>query len=254
MSFRDLEDKDRKIGYRIKDPHSHSKIIEHFYLHPEIFRYVELIFGRKAIAFQSIYFEFGSQQGLHRDPMFVVTKPPSHLVASWIALDSITDECGPLRYVPRSHRLPWYEFGPDKITAKGSEVTPADRKNCKETIERLCAEKGLKERTLVVPRGDVLIWHGNLLHGGTPVMNEKATRKSFVVHYSTYGNYKRRRGTMKMNSLIDGEVDTVRVGGTTTRILEQEGCAGLDNPLLYMKKESSGKQALKRIGKKLLRH
>lgn len=37
-SYRDLENSERKIGYRMKDPHSHSDIIRHFYLHPEIFR------------------------------------------------------------------------------------------------------------------------------------------------------------------------------------------------------------------------
>ena len=33
------------------------------YLHPKIFRMVELIYGEPAIAFQSLYFEYGSQQG-----------------------------------------------------------------------------------------------------------------------------------------------------------------------------------------------
>ena len=39
---------------------------------------VELIYGEPAIAFQSLYFEYGSQQGLHRDPMFVFTEPIRH--------------------------------------------------------------------------------------------------------------------------------------------------------------------------------
>src|SRR6266516_4337125 len=76
------------------------------------FRFVELIFGAPAIAFQSLYFEYGSQQGLHRDPMFVVTDPPSHLLASWVALEDITPDSGPLAYVPGSQHLPWYEFEP----------------------------------------------------------------------------------------------------------------------------------------------
>ena len=45
------------------------------YLHPTMFRMVELIYDQPAIAFQSLYFEYGSQQALHRDPMFVVTDP-----------------------------------------------------------------------------------------------------------------------------------------------------------------------------------
>ena len=81
-------------------PHSHSPTARELYVNRQIFRMVELIFDQKAIAFQSLYFQFGSEQSLHRDPMFVVTKPPSHLLASWTALEDITPECGPLLYRP----------------------------------------------------------------------------------------------------------------------------------------------------------
>ena len=77
-----------------------------------MFRMVELIYDQPAISFQSLYFEYGSQQALHRDPMFVVTDPPSHLLASWVALEDIAPDSGPLAYVPKSHRLPWFEFEP----------------------------------------------------------------------------------------------------------------------------------------------
>jgi phytanoyl-CoA hydroxylase len=121
VAFRDIDRAERDVGYRIADLHSHSEVALDLYLHPEIFRMVELILDEKAIAFQSLYFEFGSEQALHRDPMFVRTQPPSHLVAAWIALEDITLECGPLLYAPGSHRMPWFEFERDtvKLTQKG---------------------------------------------------------------------------------------------------------------------------------------
>jgi len=32
-------------------------------------------------------------------------------------------------------------------------------------------------------KGDVLIWHANLVHGGAPILEKGLTRKSMVVHY-----------------------------------------------------------------------
>jgi ectoine hydroxylase-related dioxygenase (phytanoyl-CoA dioxygenase family) len=36
---------------------------------------------------------------------------------------------------------------------------------------------------LIAKKGDVLIWHANLVHGGAPILNPALTRKSMVVHY-----------------------------------------------------------------------
>ena len=32
-------------------------------------------------------------------------------------------------------------------------------------------------------KGDVLVWHANLIHGGEPQTNPESTRKSMVFHY-----------------------------------------------------------------------
>src|ERR1700751_15906 len=105
-SFRDYDGPVRGRGYRIPDLHGYTKSARDLYLHPELFRLVDLIFDEPALAFQSLYFEYGSAQGAHRDPMFVATRPPLNLCASWIALEDVTPECGPLKYVPGSHQLP----------------------------------------------------------------------------------------------------------------------------------------------------
>ena len=90
MSFADYEGPVRERGYRIPDLHGYSPLALSLYLHPALFRLVELIFDEPALAFQSLYFEHGSTQGLHRDPMFVATRPTSNLCAAWIALEDIT--------------------------------------------------------------------------------------------------------------------------------------------------------------------
>ena len=41
----------------------------------------------------------------------------------------------------------------------------------------------LKKEYFLAKKGDLFIWHANLLHGGEPILKKGATRKSMVVHY-----------------------------------------------------------------------
>jgi ectoine hydroxylase-related dioxygenase (phytanoyl-CoA dioxygenase family) len=225
ISFRDFPEDRRKIGYRIADLHSHSATALELYLHPEVFRLIELVLGQTAVAFQSLYFRYGSQQSLHRDPMFVVTRPASHLVAAWIALEDITDGSGPLLYAPGSHLLPWHEFEEDTITLADKAGGP---KRQEWNVARTLMLEHLAVERFTPKVGDVLIWHGGLLHGGAPVTDPDATRRSFVVHYSSAAHYTRRKASMKAigkNGQLRG------VSATTERMLERGGHRGLDNPL-----------------------
>ena len=225
-AFADYDGRVRNVGYRIPDLHSHSPHALDLYLHPQLFRIIELIYGQPAIAFQSLYFEYGSQQALHRDPMYVVTKPVSHLLASWVALEDIAPESGPLAYVPKSHRLPWFEFQPDTVVC-GQGVTAEQRESFERWKQDTIRERNLSVETFTCRRGDAFIWHGGLLHGGSRIEDRAHTRKSFVVHYCTAGNYSTRRATMRVR---DGG-EWRREQRQTDRIIERERSRGLDNPL-----------------------
>jgi ectoine hydroxylase-related dioxygenase (phytanoyl-CoA dioxygenase family) len=226
-SFRDAADA-RAPGYRIPDFHSHSDAARALYLHPDIMRVVAQIFDAEPVAFQSLYFEYGSQQGLHRDPMFVATRPPSHLVASWIALEDITLDSGPLLYAPGSHRMPWFEFEPGNV-AMGDKAL-SKQVDWQEYRDRMTAQMGLEAKPFTCKRGDVFLWHGGLLHGGAPVRDPNLTRKSFVTHYSTSRHYTSRRATMRMK-VGPPEEPWRWVSASTSDVLEQDGCKGIDNPL-----------------------
>ncbi len=143
MSFPDYDGPVRARGYRIPDLHSHSAHALDLYLQPTLFRMVELIFDAPALAFQSLYFEYGSSQGLHRDPMFVATHPPLNMCAAWVALEDITPDSGPLLYAPGSHRLPWYEFEAGTIACK--EAVPKEKRTeFAIWLQGIMREKGLE--------------------------------------------------------------------------------------------------------------
>lgn len=226
------EARDRRHSYRIADLYSHSEAALGFYLDRTVFDYVELILGQPAVATQALYFEFGSQQPLHRDPVFVQAKPASHLVAVWIALEDIGRGCGPLVYVPGSHRLPYYQFEPGEHRYDQSRYGEAESKAMAEWDRKQVEERGLPTETFTCRKGDALIWHSSLLHGGSVVTDPSLTRKSFVVHFSTLAHHKLRR--QKIVELFPGEngerVERPRIF-ETEHVLVRNNCHGLDNPM-----------------------
>jgi ectoine hydroxylase-related dioxygenase (phytanoyl-CoA dioxygenase family) len=177
-------------------------------------------------------FEYGSQQALHRDPVHVHNYPPSHLAAAWIALEDIGPDCGPLTYVPGSHRLPYYQFQPGEYRLHHGHHGEPDIARALEFDLRQCRQHGLAAEAFTCKRGDVLIWHHSLLHGGSLPTDPSLTRKSFVIHFSTLANYKRLRQTILeyVPDAAGNLTERTRSFGTD-RLLVRDGCHGFDNPL-----------------------
>jgi len=188
---------DRRPSCRVADLHAWSETALELYLDPKIFRTIELIFGESAVATQSLYFEWGSQQRLHRDPAYVQTTPPSHLAAAWIALEDIHPDSGPLVYVPGSHRLPYYQFAPGEFVFNHAFHGEAELDAGLDWDRRNWERAGLEPRSFTPRRGEVLIWHHSLLHGGSTPTDPERTRKSFVVHYGTRRTMKRVRNAYR---------------------------------------------------------
>ncbi len=149
----------------------------------EIKNILELLLGRKISLFQTINFENGSQQGTHSDSVHMTTFPKGNLIAVWVALEDIDEGCGPLHYYPGSHKLPYImneDYG-----NQGDEFYLGNKSynEYEEKIEELILENNLDKKVFLAKKGDILIWHANLLHGGNKVNNEGSTRKSMVFHY-----------------------------------------------------------------------
>jgi ectoine hydroxylase-related dioxygenase (phytanoyl-CoA dioxygenase family) len=111
------------------------------------------------------------------------TFPFGNIIAVWIALEDITPENGPLHYYPGSHRLPYIVNSDyDNIGTKYSlgDKTYGDYED---RIQEEIDSQKLTKQTFLAKKGDLLIWHANLLHGGEPLIDKNSTRKSMVFHY-----------------------------------------------------------------------
>lgn len=113
----------------------------------------------------------------------------AHYLAVWFALDDIHPDSGPFEYIPGSHRWPLLrrekvmQFLPPNSMANPNWpndaedfVTPA----CEEEI----AKRGIAKKQFLGKKGDVLIWHGRLLHQGAKAKVPGMQRKALIAHYS----------------------------------------------------------------------
>lgn len=144
---------------------------------------LELLLAKEIVAFQTINFYRGSEQRAHSDSIHMTTYPLGYLIAAWIALEDITPENGPLFYYPGSHKLPYLlntDFNTGESFLRLGEKTYTHYENALEDILR---NNKFERKEFYAKKGDVLIWHANLIHGGAPIINLQSTRKSMVVHY-----------------------------------------------------------------------
>jgi phytanoyl-CoA hydroxylase len=141
-----------------------------------------LLHGR-AILFQSINFLRGSEQATHSDSIHMTTYPLGGLLGVWIALEDIHDDNGPLHYYPGSHKLPYYLNADYNNEGNALMIGNKSYQEYEKMIASKIKELGLKKEIFKAKKGDVLIWHANLFHGGEEHLNKTKTRKSIVLHY-----------------------------------------------------------------------
>ena len=172
-----------RYGNKVMFANKYSTLIKDITKNKAIVEILELLMGKPVIPFQTINFKTGSQQKAHSDSIHMTTFPPGYLIAIWIALEDVQEDQGPLFYYPGSHKFPYllkpqYLSGDNKFLLGEYSYTAYETAVAQE-LEKHKAEK----KYFLAQKGDMLIWHANLLHGGDTITRTGATRKSMVVHY-----------------------------------------------------------------------
>ena len=170
-------------GTKIVFANKESDLIKGATLHKELVSLLGFLLDRPVHPFQTINFMYGSEQAAHSDSIHMSTYPEGNLTAAWIALEDVSVEQGALFYYPGSHKLP-YIYNEDLGLNENAlllDVNP--NKKYEQKVEQLLRENDLEKEVFLAGKGDILIWHPNLLHGGLPHTDRSRTRKSMVVHY-----------------------------------------------------------------------
>jgi hypothetical protein len=160
-----------------------SEVIKNITLDEPLVNILSFILGKEVVPFQTINFITGSEQKGHSDSIHMTTYPLGYLIAVWIALEDINSDNGPLFYYPGSHKLP-FVLNNDFNTGETSLfLGNKNYSDYEDVMEEMVFEKGFLKKIFLAKKGDVFIWHANLVHGGSPIINKKLTRKSMVIHY-----------------------------------------------------------------------
>jgi len=166
--------KNTKPG-RLTDIWKEHDIIGKLAFNKKILDILEIIFKKKPIPFQTLNFYKGTEQKLHSDQIHFCSEPENLMCGVWIALEDITMEKGPLIYYPGSHKMEFMNM--QKLNLKIGDYPSYEKK-----IEEIIEKSDFKPKYGLIKKGDVIIWHANLIHGGYKRIDD-LTRMSMVIHY-----------------------------------------------------------------------
>jgi len=161
----------------------HSEIIRNLGNNQKFLEFLSVLMDGDAKLFQSINFINGSQQKTHSDSIHMTTYPLGGLLGAWIALEDVDEKNGALHYIPKSHKLPYFLNSDYDNEGTAFRIGKKSYVAYEEFLENKVKELGLKKEVFRAKKGDLLIWHANILHGGEPHLDKKRSRKSLVYHY-----------------------------------------------------------------------
>jgi phytanoyl-CoA hydroxylase len=108
-------------------------------------------------------------QALHQDNTFLRADPETCL-AAWIAVDDVDAENGGLAVVPGSHRT-------ELVCPEPADLTESF------TNAEVPIPAGLHKIQTRMQAGDVLFFHGSVVHGSRPNTSADRFRRSLIFHY-----------------------------------------------------------------------
>lgn len=166
---------------RLELMHLKYPAIHSIWTHAPIHRFLSLVFGAESQPCQSLVYVFGSQQDAHQDTVHLTPFPAGMMCGVWIALEDVKEGAGELAVFPRSHRLPRVymgDVGASKVRGDWTEFGEKVVGRWQSMLE----ESGLQAQKYLAKKGDILVWHENLMHAGRPRVDMSVSRRSIVTH------------------------------------------------------------------------
>ena len=176
--FRDATEGDRACVYKLNDVYLESVLTKSLSLDHRLTRILNALIDGPPMICNSLHFERGSEQQLHFDTYYMPPPPDGRLIVTSICLEDVHPGAGPVVYVPGSQTMPPF------IGARGDRTIVGQDELAEATAYAYANldVEGTKQPFLG-KRGDVLIWHEQLFHGGSPIVDHELTRRSLVTHY-----------------------------------------------------------------------
>lgn len=183
-------------GWSLPTPYMHVAELRDLALYPPLMAVMEELIGEKMLLHLALTGWRSTQRAWHQDDYLNLPCVSSWYSAVWMALGDVGPECGPFEYLPGSHRWPLMRLEKVKSFLTGEELARREPRSGNNewpkyaeryvtpAVEAQIAATGLPVRQFLAKKGDVLIWHGRLMHQGSLPTDPQAERRSLITHYS----------------------------------------------------------------------
>ena len=175
-------------GWACPVPYMHVPELRAISLYPPLTQLLGHLIGEEMGLHLNLTGWVSTDRNWHQDDYLNPPYVNSWYAAVWIALDDIHPDSGPFEYVPGSHRWPLLKSHRvrmllDETEREGPWPTLAER-FVNDAAEREIVRRDAPRRTFLAKKGDVLIWHGRLMHRGSYANVPGMERKALISHYS----------------------------------------------------------------------
>lgn len=155
-------------------PHRWDKVSLDWLIDRRLDKVFTEILGESPLAVQTMFYykpPGARGQALHQDNFYLHAQPGS-CCAAWMAVDKCDTANGCLQVVPGSHRLPNLCTVEADLEASFTDVT-------------VPVPPGMDVVPVEMEPGDVLFFHGQLIHGSLPNQTADRFRRCLIGHYVT---------------------------------------------------------------------
>jgi ectoine hydroxylase-related dioxygenase (phytanoyl-CoA dioxygenase family) len=177
-------DQVRDAKFRYKDLYVNHALVRNAIFSDAIIGFLSAQGKAPVLAFQNLGFLRGSGLRIHRDSNYVdITGLNAHFYGCWIALEDVEEGAGELIYYPGSHELPPYQFAENSTHWVVSRDGIYANEACHGWLEKQMSSRHIMPEKFLARKGDCIIWHGDLVHAGSPILKPGSTRYSLVTHF-----------------------------------------------------------------------
>ena len=197
--------------FRFIQFHHHLEIHERFLLHPRLLDVLEVLIGPDLMAMQSMLFikpPGKPGQAFHQDSYYIKTAPDT-LCGAWIAIDDCDEENGCMSFIPGSNFDPIYQ----------EVAMPENTGDFQARLTEIVGVDQSRETLAPARAGDVIFFHGHLIHRSRQNRSKDRFRRAYVCHYAHARSYTEWGGGNANHILVRG---VTHLPFARTRFIEHE--------------------------------
>lgn len=149
-------------------------------MHWRIARFLSLVFQARPLGIQQMLSQVSPGHSWHRDTSYVVVNSPMLLVATWIALEDVSNGSGEPNFFDTSQKLPPYTFANGRLHHDGQTSVAAYAR----ALEEACLARPLPQHRLLASKGDVFFRAPGLVHRSQQrASSDERSCPACVTHY-----------------------------------------------------------------------